>query len=615
MSRAPDLLFPPFRLDPREGRLYRGGEPVPLRPKSYALLAYLAEHAGELVTKDLLLESLWPGLHVSDSVLKVCIRELRRALRDTYARPRFIETAHRRGYRFVAPVTPIDRTAGAATATPPLHLEISPGALVGRQRELAWLSAVAERAAGGQRQLAFISGEPGIGKSALAGAFADRLTQATATVVARGQCVEHHGPAEAYLPWLDALSRLAAGTASDRVRQVLWQIAPSWLAHMPALVDAAVAERVRGVLTSSSRPRMLREMADALETLSRGTLLVVVLDDLHWSDPSSLDLLAYLARRKDPARLMILGLFRPSEAADVGLPLRGMLQGLHAQRCCEERPLALLTRDDVRAYADAIGTDEDAGPLGELLFRLTEGNPLFMVSLLDEMRRRDMVFDKDGRLGLRGLTEMRRPLVPESVRHLIDHQFERLQSVEQRLLEAAAVAGQEWDVRTIAGALGSDPADIEHHAESLAARRLFIRAATVVDAVSTMAQFAFQHAMYGNALYERLTSARAQPRHRPRRRWGARQSLRSRRSPRPGGGLLQNGGGRVDAPARGARSRNSVGPRVGTAPGDSRCFRARPGRIASLSFSGCFAGRHTGPCSRRYARLLSTRRRTGRSRR
>ena len=291
MSRAPDLLFPPFRLDRGEGRLYRDGESVRLRPKSYALLTYLSERAGELVTKERLLESLWPGTYVSESVLKVCIRELRQALGDAHARPRFIETAHRRGYRFVARVTPIDRTRflpGAVTAMPPLHLEVAPGGLVGRQAELAWLSAVAERAAGGRRQLAFISGEPGIGKSALATVFSGHLTQAARAVVARGQCVEHHGPAEAYLPWLEALSRLAAGPANERVRQTLWRIAPSWLAQMPALADPATPERVRGVLASTSRPRMLREMADALEALSQDTLLVVVLDDLHWSDPSSL---------------------------------------------------------------------------------------------------------------------------------------------------------------------------------------------------------------------------------------------------------------------------------------------------------------------------------------
>jgi DNA-binding winged helix-turn-helix (wHTH) protein/predicted ATPase len=516
MSRAPDLVFPPFRLDRSEGRLYCSGEPVRLRPKSYALLTYLSEHAGELVTKERLLESLWPGTYVSDTVLKVCVRELRQALGDAHASPRFIETAHRRGYRFIAPVTsidPLETASGTLSATLPLQFEVPSGGLVGRQVELAWLCAVAERAAAGRRQLAFVSGEPGIGKSALAAAFVGQLAQAAKAVVARGQCVEHHGPAEAYLPWLEALSRLAAGPEGERVREVLSHIAPSWLAQMPALADPATAERVRGVLASTSRPRMLREMADALEALARDTLLVVVLDDLHWSDPSSLDLLGYLARRRDPARLMLVGLFRPAEAADSGRPFRGVLQGLHAQRCCEERALALLTPDDVHAYAAAVGTDEDARRLGGLLFQSTEGNPLFIVSLLEEMRRRDIVYEVEGRFRLRDVGAMWQRVVPESLRHLIDHQFERLEPVDQRLLEAAAVAGHEWDARTIAGALDHAPADIEHHAESLAARRLFIRAATDAAHTSRMSRFAFQHAMYRDALYEGLTTARRRALH------------------------------------------------------------------------------------------------------
>ena len=91
--------------------------------------------------------------------------------------------------------------------------------------------------------------------------------------------------------------------------------------------------------------------------------------------PRSLRLIAYVARRKDAAQLMIVGMFRPTEAADRRRPLRAVLQELHAHRCCEERPLALLTQDDVRAYAARIASDDDAGPLADLLFRSTEGNP------------------------------------------------------------------------------------------------------------------------------------------------------------------------------------------------------------------------------------------------
>jgi pimeloyl-ACP methyl ester carboxylesterase len=101
---APSLRFGTFRLDRAQGRLWRASEVVPLTPKAFAVLDYLVGEAGRLVTKSELLDVCWPGVHVGDAALKVCIREIRRALDDDAHTPKFVETAHRRGYRFIAPV-------------------------------------------------------------------------------------------------------------------------------------------------------------------------------------------------------------------------------------------------------------------------------------------------------------------------------------------------------------------------------------------------------------------------------------------------------------------------------------------------------------------------------
>jgi pimeloyl-ACP methyl ester carboxylesterase len=110
------LTFGEFRLDPVSGHLYRDQEIVPLAPKAFALLQFLAGQAGRLVSKQELLAAVWPGVFVGDAVLKSTIRELRKALSDDSHQPRFIETAHRRGYRFVAPLTPVDPPAIAASS-------------------------------------------------------------------------------------------------------------------------------------------------------------------------------------------------------------------------------------------------------------------------------------------------------------------------------------------------------------------------------------------------------------------------------------------------------------------------------------------------------------------
>ncbi len=115
MSADRILAFAEFRLDPAAGHLYRRNEPVALAPKAFALLECLAGQAGRLVSKPDLLAAVWPGVFVGDAVLKGTIKELRKALGDDSHEPRFIETAHRRGYRFIAHVTVLD---GMTTATP-----------------------------------------------------------------------------------------------------------------------------------------------------------------------------------------------------------------------------------------------------------------------------------------------------------------------------------------------------------------------------------------------------------------------------------------------------------------------------------------------------------------
>jgi len=115
---SPDriLTFAEYRLDPLSGHLYRGEEIVPLAPKAFALLQLLARNAGRLVSKQELLSAAWSDVFVGDAVLKGTIRELRKALGDDSHEPRFIETAHRRGYRFVAPVAVLDVPFAPAAA-------------------------------------------------------------------------------------------------------------------------------------------------------------------------------------------------------------------------------------------------------------------------------------------------------------------------------------------------------------------------------------------------------------------------------------------------------------------------------------------------------------------
>ena len=128
------ISFGPYQLDRASGRLLRGGTNVPLRRKTFAVLEYLATRPGRLIAKHELLDAVWPATHVTPSVLAGCIRELRQALGDDARAARFIETAHRRGYRFIAaPSASVAPLEGAAPRT------VS-RVLLGREAELADLA-------------------------------------------------------------------------------------------------------------------------------------------------------------------------------------------------------------------------------------------------------------------------------------------------------------------------------------------------------------------------------------------------------------------------------------------------------------------------------------------
>ena len=124
---GPTAAFGDFRLDAANATLKRGTAAVALTPKAFGVLELLVARAGRLVTKDEFLDQLWPGVFVGDAVLKVCIREIRVALGDDHQHPTFIETVHKRGYRFVAPVTtvaapaPLPAAEAADVAPPPTH--------------------------------------------------------------------------------------------------------------------------------------------------------------------------------------------------------------------------------------------------------------------------------------------------------------------------------------------------------------------------------------------------------------------------------------------------------------------------------------------------------------
>jgi DNA-binding winged helix-turn-helix (wHTH) protein len=227
MASQPGVRFGSYRLEEVSGQLWRHTQVVHLPPKASAVLWRLATQAGEVVSREHLLATVWAGTVVSDAVLTVCVRELRRVLGDDAKRPRYIETVHRRGYRFMVPVERFETAAAV------------------------------ERAAAGD------------------------LPTAPAAWLGWGQCVETHGRETGYLPLLEAQGRLCRGSAGPMVLEVLRKWALTLLVQLPGVLSVAEQGGLQRRAEGEMGERILRELAAALEALTQAQLGVLVLEDLH----------------------------------------------------------------------------------------------------------------------------------------------------------------------------------------------------------------------------------------------------------------------------------------------------------------------------------------------
>ena len=508
------VIFDPFCLDLASEQLWRGSQAIKLRPKAFAVLDHLIARPGQLVTKDELLNAVWPGTFVSDAVLKVTVRQIREALGDDPKSPRFIETAHRRGYRFIGQIADKPAVAQRITHTRPvsgsqLGASDFPQTVVGRDKALSRMNGWLEKMLRGERQVVFVTGEAGIGKTALVDTFARGIGSDRKILVGRGQCLEQYGTGEAYLPVLEAIGRLCR--EQEHFVEVLRAHAPMWVLQLPALVNPSDREFLSRGVFGATRARMLREMGDALEVLTADQPLVMILEDLHWSDYSTLDMISYLARQRHRAQLMLIGTYRTVELIVSGHPLKAVKQELLAKQQCDELPLEYLNEEAVARYLSVrFPANRFPAVLAGLIHDRTEGNPLFMVNAVDYLVAEALIGEVNETWQLTVAIENVDVGVPDSIKQMIEKQIDLLDPVAQRTLEAASVAGAEFGTIAVAAGLEEGPAPVEARCEELARRRHFIQnvGVQVLPNGETVSRFSFIHALYRKVLYERLSESR-----------------------------------------------------------------------------------------------------------
>ncbi|WP_084805149.1 AAA family ATPase [Bradyrhizobium sp. NAS80.1] len=495
-------LFEDFVLDTDQRELRRDGRPVPLQPQVLDLLEYLIRHRARVVTKDDLISAIWGGRIVSESALTTRINAARTGIGDSGEAQRLIKTLPRKGVRFVGSVHEAAREIDRAVAPPKIEISTQ---VVGRTASFEMIDQMTRHVLSGKRQMAFVTGEAGIGKTAFIAKTIEQLTELGFDQL-YGRCTERFGTDEVFLPLIDALVSRFRANGPELISAVRAH-APTWILQLPGAIDASERAAFQDEVFGATRERMLREFCDLLEALSTSRPWVLVLEDLHWSDFATLDVLSRFARGNGKARVLVLCSYRPVDSSVGGHPIRRLHRDLEIHGCCSELRLDRLSRSEVDRYLALRFDDEEfASSLSKPVFERTLGHPLFVASLLKHLIDQESIVETDGRWRLSSPAAFTQDRIPDSLLNMIGHELDRLTDNERRLLDVASVAGEEFSAALVAAGLSDDAIDVERDIEASTRKdHILVRSGVSEWPDGTYSgSYAFRHILYQNVIYQSL---------------------------------------------------------------------------------------------------------------
>jgi len=496
--------------------LRRRGKSVKLEPKVFDVLVYLIEHRDRVVTKRELLDALWAGEAVSDSVLPRCIAAIRRAVGDTRTRQRTIATVHGRGYRFIAPLdeegsisddgtTPSEAsgagdqrgpvvTASTAGSDGSVGVSSRPSDFVGRVDALERLRRMLGRSVEGEGSIALIVGEPGIGKTRLAEELSI-VARDGGTEVLVGRCYEGEG-APPYWPWVQILRQAVAGVRDEgTLRAELGTGAGDLAELVPELREQLGAlPAVEGPGGEQARFRLYDAVARFFQARAQSAPLLLILDDLHWADASSLGLLRFLARQVATGRMLVVGTYRDVDVRR-GHPLADLLGALARENACERIALVGLDETEIGVYVRLLSGEMPRTELVSTLADMTEGNPFFLHEIVRLLAEEGVAASADS--GVVQALEL-----PQGVKDAIGRRLDTLSSDCNDMLRAAAVLGRVFRSGVVEAMLGAPAAAGGRDEAILELLGEALEAGVIVEAAH--GSYAFAHALTRQTLYEEL---------------------------------------------------------------------------------------------------------------
>ncbi|TVP49341.1 MAG: hypothetical protein EA350_02310 [Gemmatimonadales bacterium] len=385
--------------------------------------------------------------------------------------------------------------------------------VVGRDGERQRLARAFRHVREGGGRMVAVAGEPGIGKSTVIDGFlADLRTEGEIPLILRGHCSESLAGAEAFLPVLEALDQLRSGDAARPFDAVFRSVAPTWFAQ---LASGEVSDTETGIpgepAPAASPERLKRELGSLLEEISRHRPIVLVIEDLHWADISTVDMLNYLAGRFSSMRLLLLTGYRPSDLALAHHPFLGVRTELRSRGLLDEIELGFLAVDDVAAYLGLQFPGHRFPPrFASVVHARTDGSPLFMADLVRYLRDTGGIVEGEAGWELGRDAAIALEALPDTVRAMIARKIDQVDTEDRVLLDAACVMGREFDSTTVGEAIGMEPIEVEDRLHRLEHVHVLIRMleeADLPDGALTL-RYRFVHALYENSLFEALRPSR-----------------------------------------------------------------------------------------------------------
>jgi DNA-binding winged helix-turn-helix (wHTH) protein len=458
--------FPPFRFDSRTGSLWLSGRPVHLSRKAAELLGCLLASPGALVTHEQLLTRVWPETHVQPENVKTVIHELRTVLNDPSHAPKFIRSDPGRGYTFVADVT---------VGMPPLFSDdqdAEEALFVGRETELDVLNrhmqAAADRC---EPQLVLIEGGRGVGKTTLCDRFARQVRRRHTVRISLATGVEVWGTVERYSVLIEALGSLARQYPHFAPAAIARR-APGWLAKLAAGSSPAVPSD-----DQPSDERLAREFMAVLDELTVDVPLLLILEDLQWSDAATFECLRLAARAQVPGRVCIVATFSATKRQPSVIQLERLGRDLQT---CRSGSLIRLRPFDQHELIDCL--QRRFGPyvaevFGPPLFDAGGGNPLLATMTMDSLVRIGALHRAHDGWQLATAVDEIDAVLRMGLADGLQCQLDRLSADDYRLLEAGAAIGTEFSAESVAEAIGNAlPMPVSRRLMYLDERHLFVEA-------------------------------------------------------------------------------------------------------------------------------------------